>query len=256
MNFENKIAVVVGGTRGLGLNITKRIVEAGAICYFTGRNAQDGEVAAKELGDKAKFIVCDATDPNAVEALFAVIKQEHGRLDLAVNNAGVTTARSEIIDLNFAEWKRVLDINLLGPLLCMSHEMKLMAKTGGAIVNTSSCAGLMGVPEQSVYSTSKAALNMLTQVAAIECAQDTDSRKRIRVNAVCPGPTLGGMNSEQRLRDNPEGTKHKLKVTAMKRFAQADEISSSVLWLLSDQASYITGTVMPVDGGYSAGKFD
>ncbi|RJE77176.1 alcohol dehydrogenase [Pseudoalteromonas sp. MSK9-3] len=256
MKFLGKIALVVGGTRGLGLTIAKHITAQGAVCYITGRNVEDGEQAAKELGDNGRFVMCDATDLGAVENLFSIIKQEHGKLDLAVNNAGVTTPRSEIIDLDYAEWKRVLEINLLGPLLCMSHEMKLMAQDGGAIVNTSSCAGLMGVPQQSVYSTSKAALNTLTQVAAIECAQETENRKQIRVNAVCPGPTLGGMNTEERLKANPEGTKHKFKVTAMKRFAHADEVASAVTWLLSDESSYITGSIVPVDGGYSAGKFD
>ncbi|MEP3295687.1 MAG: SDR family oxidoreductase, partial [Pseudoruegeria sp.] len=124
------------------------------------------------------------------------------------------------------------------------------------IVNVSSCAGLMGTATQSAYSSSKAALNMLTQVAALECATaDNDEHYPVRVNAVCPGPTLGGMNSEERLRANPESTKRKLQITAMKRFAQPDEITSSILFLLSDSSSYMTGTILPVDGGFSTGKF-
>jgi NAD(P)-dependent dehydrogenase (short-subunit alcohol dehydrogenase family) len=126
---------------------------------------------------------------------------------------------------------------------------------GASIVNVSSCAGLLGVAAQSAYSTSKAALNMLTQVCALECAETMPGRHQIRVNAVCPGPTLGGMNSQERLRANPEATQHKIQVTAMKRFASPQEIADTILWLLSDSSSYVTGIVLPVDGGYSAGKF-
>lgn len=256
MNLTGKVALVSGGTRGIGLDVSRKLVEAGCFCYITGRNEQDGVSAQQQLGENSHFIRCDVTDEHSVNELFQTIRAQHGQLHFAVNNAGVTTRRAEILNLDFAEWQRVLNINLLGPLLCMSHEMKLMmGNNGGSIVNVSSCAGLLGVAEQSAYSTSKAALNMLTQVAAIECAQAREDRPQIRINAVCPGPTLGGMNSAENLQANPESTKHKLQVTAMKRFATAAEISAAILWLLSDGSSYITGTILAVDGGYSSGKF-
>ncbi len=257
MNFTGKIALVVGGTRGIGFDVSKKLIEAGCICYITGRNEDDGLTAQSLLGERCTFVKSDVTDEDSVEELFRIINDKHGRLDLSVNNAGVTSKHAAVRDLDFAAWKSVLEINLLGPLLLMKHEINLMSKhAGGSIVNVSSCAGLLGVAKQSAYSTSKAALNMLTQVCAIECAEDAaPDRHRIRVNAVCPGPTLGGMNSEERLKANPESTKHKLQVTAMKRFANPGEISSAILWLLSDSSSFVTGTVMPVDGGYSAGKF-
>lgn len=257
MNFTGKIALVVGGTRGIGLDVSKKLIEAGGICYITGRNEDDGLSAQSQLGDNCTFIKSDVTDENSVIELFRAINEKHGRLDIAVNNAAVTSKHADIRDLDFPAWKRVLDINLLGPLLLMSNEIKMISKhAGGAIVNVSSCAGLLGVAKQSAYSTSKAALNMLTQVCAIECAEDSlPDRHRIRVNAVCPGPTLGGMNSLERLQANPESTRHKLQVTALKRFASPGEISAAILWLLSDASSFVTGTVMPVDGGYSAGKF-
>lgn len=257
MNFAGKIALVIGGTRGIGLDVSKKLIEAGCICYITGRNEDDGLTAQSMLGERCTFVRSDVTDEASVAALFEVIEGTHGRLDLAVNNAGVTSKHAFIRDMDFADWKRVLEINLLGPLLLLKHETNLMARhPGGAIVNVSSCAGLLGVARQSAYSTSKAALNMLTQVCAIESAMtDEPDRHPIRVNAVCPGPTLGGMNSEERLAANPESTRHKLQVTAMKRFAQPGEISSAILWLLSDASSFMTGTVLPVDGGYSAGKF-
>jgi len=257
MNFTGKIALVVGGTRGIGFEVSKDLIQAGCICYITARSEDDGLAAQRLLGEHCTFIKSDVTDEASVIELFQIINQQHGRLDLAVNNAGVTSKHTPVRDLNIADWQRVLKINLLGPLLLMKHEINLMSKhAGGSIVNVSSCAGLLGVANQSAYSTSKAALNMLTQVCAIECAEGAaPGCHPIRVNAVCPGPTLGGMNSEERLKANPESTKHKLQVTVMKRFANASEISSAVLWLLSDSSSFVTGTVMPVDGGYSAGKF-
>jgi NAD(P)-dependent dehydrogenase (short-subunit alcohol dehydrogenase family) len=256
MNFNQKIALVAGGTRGMGLNVAKRLIEQGATCYITGRNTSDGTSAAHQLGERCHFIQGDVSDEDSVTNLFRTILERHGRLDLAVNNAGITAKHAEVRDLNAADWKRVLSVNLIGPLLLMKQEIRMLSQhEGGAIVNVSSCAGLLGVPKQSAYSTSKAALNMLTQVCALECANPPPPRHRIRINAVCPGPTLGGMNSEERLKANPESTDHKLAVTAFKRFAEPDEITSAILFLLSDASSYITGTVMPVDGGFSAGKF-
>ncbi len=255
MNLSGKIALVAGGTRGIGFEVSRQLAEAGAHCYLTGRNEADGAQAAQALGARATFVRCDVTDDAAVAALFQTIAQRHGRLDLAVNNAGITTKHAEIRDTDISAWKQVLEVNLVGPLRLLSHEIRLISRhAGGAIVNVSSCAGLMGVAKQSAYSTSKAALNMLTQVAAVECAVAREDAHPVRINAVCPGPTLGGMNSEERLKANPESTQHKINVTAVKRFARPQEITAAVLWLLGDGASYMTGAVVPVDGGFSAGK--
>ncbi|MBI0325743.1 SDR family NAD(P)-dependent oxidoreductase [Burkholderia plantarii] len=258
MTFNTKVALISGGTRGIGLNVAQTLVKDGVFCYVTGRNEEDGQRAQALLGgtDHARYVATDVTDERAVDALFDQIETRHGRLDLAVNNAGVTTRRAAVRELDLGEWKRVLDINLLGPLLLMSREIRLMSRREhGAIVNVSSCGGVLGQPRQSAYSTSKAALNMLTQVAAIESANPPDGQHVVRVNAVCPGPTLGGMNTEERLRANPESTREKIQSTALKRFANPEEITSAILWLLSDTASYVTGTLLAVDGGFAAGKF-
>ncbi|VBB17006.1 SDR family NAD(P)-dependent oxidoreductase [Burkholderia stabilis] len=256
MTFNGKVALISGGTRGIGLSVAQALVDAGAFCYVTGRNEDDGRRAQERLGENGRYVATDVTDENAVAGLFDLIGSRHGRLDLAVNNAGVTTKRAAVRELDLKEWKRVLDINLVGPLLLMSHEIRLMARHERAsIVNVSSCGGVLGQPRQSAYSTSKAALNMLTQVAAIESANPTEGQNVVRVNAVCPGPTLGGMNTEERLRANPESTQEKIQSTAMKRFANPEEITAAILWLLSEQASYVTGTLLSVDGGFVAGKF-
>ncbi|MCJ8507157.1 SDR family oxidoreductase [Rhizobium lemnae] len=254
-DFEGKIILVAGGTRGIGLTVSRSLIDRGAFCYVTGRNASDGEEAERQLGANSRYVQADVTDEKAVSALFQLIEQQHGRLDGAVNNAGVTTKRASVRELDLAEWKRVLDINLVGPLLLMSREIPLLSRhEGGSIVNVSSCGGILGQPRQSAYSTSKAALNMLTQVAAIECAKP-ETGHVVRINAVCPGPTLGGMNTEERLRANPASTEEKIQSTAMKRFAAPEEVSASILWLLSNQSSYVTGSLLSVDGGFTAGKF-
>ncbi|NMM29062.1 MAG: SDR family oxidoreductase [Glaciimonas sp.] len=256
MKFSGKIAMVFGGTRGIGFTVSKALIEEGAFCYITGRNEEDGYRAQDILGSNARYLSTDVTDERSVADLFSLIEANHGRLDLAVNNAGVTTKRASVSELDLKEWRRVLDINLVGPLVLMSRQIGLMARNNNAsIVNVSSCGGVLGQPRQSAYSTSKAALNMLTQVAALECANPPYGQHVVRVNAVCPGPTLGGMNTEERRRANPESTQEKIQSTAMKRFANPEEISAAIVWLLSEQASYVTGTLLSVDGGFSAGKF-
>lgn len=256
MELQNKIALVSGGTRGIGFKMCQKLVSQGAFVYFTGRNQEDGLLAQEELGANARYIQLDVTDESAVHALFDLIEREHGRLDLAVNNAGITTQRASVSELDLQEWKRVLDINLVGPLLCMSRQIQLMQRVdGGAIVNVSSCGGILGQPRQSAYSVSKAALNMLTQIAAIECGVPEEGKKLVRVNAVCPGPTMGGMNTIERLEANPEATAEKYRNTALRRFAEPEEVTASISWLLSDESSYVTGTLLSVDGGFIAGKF-
>ncbi|MBD1582315.1 SDR family NAD(P)-dependent oxidoreductase [Pseudoalteromonas sp. S16_S37] len=256
MQYQGKVAVVSGGTRGIGFNVTKKLVDQGAFVYFTGRNQEDGLAAQEQLGSQARYVQLDVTDEHAVNALFELIEREHGRLDLAVNNAGITTKRASVSELDLAEWKRVLDINLVGPLHFMSRQIQLMQKgDGGSIVNVSSCGGILGQPRQSAYSVSKAALNMLTQIAAIECGVPEEGKQLVRVNAVCPGPTMGGMNTQERLRANPEATAEKYRNTALRRFAEPEEVTASINFLLSDEASYTTGTLLSVDGGFIAGKF-
>ncbi len=257
ISFNDKVSIVTGGTRGIGFDVARSLIEAGSTCYITGRNEEDGIAAQKALGDKCIYVKNDATDEEAVQKLFCTIKDTHKRLDFAVNSVGITGKHNEVRNIDFPAWKEMLEVNLMGPLLLLKEEINLISEQpGGAIVNVSSCAGLLGVAKQSAYCTSKAAINMLTKICALECAEDKGPGEHsIRVNAVCPGPTLGGMNTEERLKANPESTKRKIQVTALKRFAKPNEISSAILWLLSDSSSYVTGTALPVDGGFSAGKF-
>lgn len=254
MTSSSKTVLVAGGTRGLGLIITQELVGRGHRVFVSGRNEEAGKQLEQDLG--VTFFRADVRNPAEVEALVARVQAECDHLSWAVNNVGITTKRMSVADTDINAWRDVLDTNLLAALYLMKAEIGVMRRhTGASIVNVSSCAGLLGVANQSAYSVSKAALNMLSQVAALENAQEQQEQHAIRINAICPGPILGGMNTEERLRANPEGTRQKLAVTAMKRFADPKEIAALVLWLLSDDASYMTGTVLPIDGGYSSGKF-
>ncbi|WP_028303034.1 SDR family NAD(P)-dependent oxidoreductase [Oceanospirillum maris] len=257
MDFSNKVVLVAGGTRGIGLTVAKALIDKGAICYITGRKIEGGLLAREYLGDNCIYIQNDATDENSVRELSTKIEKDHGSLNFAVNCVGATGNHQPIRDFKFDDWRQIFDSNLIGPLLLLREEIKLIeGNVNGAIVNVSSCGGILGTENQSAYSSSKAALNMLTQVCALECSIPKENgRNTIRINAVCPGPTLGGMNSKERLEANPESTKRKMQITALKRFADPQEIASTILFLLSEDSSYMTGSVLPVDGGFSAGKF-
>lgn len=256
MSFKDKIVLITGGTHGIGLAIAKELTAQGAQVIVTGRSAAKADQAMTELGPTATFIHCDISKKDSVSNLFKKIVDDFGGLDLAVNNAGVTSKRNNLANIDVEDWQNTIDINITGTMLCLKHQIPLIGqKPKGAVVNVSSCAGVTPIPNQAAYSVSKAAVNCLTQVAAIEFAQDSELGYAVRINAIAPGPTLGGMNTPERLAANPVATKQKLAVTAMKRMAEPQEIVAATLFLLGEQSSYITGSVLDVDGGYSCGKF-
>jgi NAD(P)-dependent dehydrogenase (short-subunit alcohol dehydrogenase family) len=255
MMFRDKTVVVTGGSSGIGLAIAHRLIQEQAAVILLGRDTSKGREAEERLGSGARFIACDIASPTAVQRAFNEIGEAYDRLDFAVNNAGVTTAYGPIEQIDVAEWDRAISINLSGMFYCLQQELRMISHhPSGAVVNISSCAGLLAVPNQAAYVTSKASIHALTQVAALEFGEAREGRCAVRVNAVAPGPTLGGMNTPERLAAHPANTQRKLNATAMRRFAEADEIASAVLWLLGREASYVTGVVLPVDGGYGAGK--
>lgn len=251
MRFKEKKCVISGGTSGIGLETAMLLIKEGAEVIVLGRDTKRGENCEKESNGKIRFIKCDVSEHLEVEKAFDKIVKEYGSIDYAFNNAGITSEYASIADSSPDKWHDVMKINVNGIYNCLRQELKIMsASNGGSIVNMSSCVSIIPIGFQSAYIASKYAVNGLTKSAAIEYAE-----KNIRINAIAPGPTLGGMNSEEKLKANPEKTQKKINVTAMKRFADPKEIASTVLWLLSDEASYITGTILPIDGGYNAGKF-
>ncbi len=255
-DFMDKVCLVTGGTSGIGERVSERLIECGARLLVLGRDLDKGGSLADRLGPQCRFIECDVADAKQVEKTFDQIREHYGRLDCAFNNAGVTARYGAVADSCADDWARVIGINLNGTYHCLRQELRMMVAQGGtgSIVNTSSCAGVVPIAGQVAYVASKHAINAMSQVAALEYAKTADGGC-IRVNAVAPGPILGGMNSEERLKASPENTQRKIAVTAMKRFGTADEVANAVLWLLSEQASYVTGMIMPIDGGYGSGKF-
>jgi NAD(P)-dependent dehydrogenase (short-subunit alcohol dehydrogenase family) len=214
-----------------------------------------GTDAAKQIidaGGKAEFIQADIAQNADDEELVNMIVNKYGRLDAAFNNAGLTAPIAPVADSDPDAWRRVIDVNLSGTYFAMRAQIRAMRETGGgAIVNNSSLAGITAIPGQPAYVASKFGVIGLTQAAAIECARDPE----IRINVVAPGPIMGGMNTEEALARDPERTKQKIRVTAMRRLGAPEEVARLVSWLLSSEASYITGSVFPIDGGASAGKF-
>jgi len=256
--FEGKVALVTGGTQGMGWSVARALVAEGASVVICGRDNEKGLRCVEESGmrDRLMFVQCDTRSAGQVADLMGVISTRFGRLDCAFNNAGVTAPRAKLGQSSISDWQRVIDINVNGTYYCLREELALMAAIGGgAIVNNCSLAGIVAIPEQAAYVASKFAVAGMTKAAAIEYARAGDGVSAVRVNAIAPGPIEGGMNSEANLSQNPEHTRRKLAVTAMQRFGTQQEVADTVLWLLSNQASYMTGAILTLDGGASAGKF-
>jgi NAD(P)-dependent dehydrogenase (short-subunit alcohol dehydrogenase family) len=257
-NFDSKVALVTGGTQGMGLVTAIALAKAGATVVISGRDESKGAAARQQIaasGAQARFIAADSVDPTSVERLIASILDTYGRLDVAFNNAGVTSALAPLADASLDDWRRTIDINVNGTFYSMKYEIAAMLRgSGGAIVNNSSVVGVTAVPNQVAYVASKTAIIGLTRSGAIDYAQKLPGRPQIRVNAIAPGPIIGGMNSAERLALNPERTAKKEAFAAMNRFGTPEEVASTVLWLLSDESSYLTGAVIPLDGGATAGK--
>jgi NAD(P)-dependent dehydrogenase (short-subunit alcohol dehydrogenase family) len=257
-SFENKVALVTGGTQGMGLVTAIALAKAGATVIICGRDEGKGAAALQqvaECGARARFIATDSVKPASVEQLIKTVLDSYGRLDVAFNNAGVTSELAPLAEASIEDWQRTMDINVSGTFYAMKYEIAAMLRgNGGAIVNNSSVAGITAVPNQVAYVTSKTAIIGLTRSGAFDYAQKLPDRPQIRVNAIAPGPIIGGMNSAQRLALNPERTAKKAAFAAMNRFGTPDEVASTVLWLLSDESSYLTGAVIPLDGGATVGK--
>jgi len=249
--LEGKSALITGCASGIGRAAALAFARAGAVVTCADIDSKGGEAtvaAIREANGRAEFVQADVTDPTQVQALIARIVKEHGRLDCAFNNAGIEGEVIEVHDTSERNFDRVMAVNVKGVWLCMKYEIRQMRKQGGgAIVNTASVAGLAGFPSLSIYVASKHAVVGLTKSAALECAQ-----AGIRVNAVCPGPVDTPMMERIASNEGQPTRKDFEAVVPMRRYAAPKEIAETVAWLCSDQASYITGVSMPVDGGLVA----
>jgi NAD(P)-dependent dehydrogenase (short-subunit alcohol dehydrogenase family) len=243
------VALVTGGASGIGAATVDLLRQRGATVVAAdiqvGPAAGDPPATAPTDADVrgAAVVALDVTDGDAVDALVASIVEHHGRLDVAVNAAGVSGTWASLGEDDPADWDRTIAVNLTGLYRCVRAELRAMLAAGrGAVVNVASAGGAMGIPGLAAYSASKHGVIGLTRSAALEVV-----RAGVRVNAVMPGSTrtpmlLGTSGGE-------EAVERLTKVMPIKRLAEPEEIARAIVWLASDEASYVTGEALAVDGG-------
>jgi NAD(P)-dependent dehydrogenase (short-subunit alcohol dehydrogenase family) len=245
-DLAGKVAFVTGAASGIGRASALAFAAHGAAVMAADLNEAAGEKTAETIragGGKAAFVRCDVTDAASVQAAIAATVAAFGRLDCAHNNAGILGTPGAFADYPEELFDRVIATNLRGVFLCMKYELQhMLAQGGGAIVNTSSVAGILGSPGLCAYNASKHGVIGLTKSAAVDCGP-----KNIRVNAVCPGfidtpMTQGGFGSV---------AERGAELHATGKVGRPEEVAEAVVWLCSDAASLVTGIAMPVDGAWS-----
>lgn len=236
MLLKDKIALVTGSTHNIGLATARAFAREGATVVVHSRHQDDARKIAGEIG--GDFFAADVAEPKQIAALFEHVKQNHGRLDILINSVA-HSSRAGVLDVSLEEWNRILAVNLTGYFLCLQHAGRMMkGQGGGAIINISAGSGERSSPGGAAYSVSKGAINSLTRQAAADLAPT------VRVNGIISGlvgTPIGQKDMGQR--------KTEYDIIPLRRIGQPEDVAEAAVFLASDKASYITNTILPVDGG-------
>ena len=244
--IEGKVAVVTGGCSGIGLATVRRFAEEGAKVVIGDVDDSTGEQLAADIG--GVYVHCDVSSKDDVDRLFATAKQRFGRLDIAFNNAGISPAEDDsILDTELDAWRRVQEVNLTSVYLCCKAALPYMLEQkSGSIINTASFVAVLGAATSQIsYSASKGGVLSMTRELGVQFA-----RQGVRVNALCPGPVNTPLLQELFAKD-AERAARRLVHVPMGRFGEPEEMANAVLFLASDESSFMTASTFLVDGGIS-----
>jgi NAD(P)-dependent dehydrogenase (short-subunit alcohol dehydrogenase family) len=248
LELSGKVAVVVGGTSGIGRAIAHGFAQAGADVIPTSRRAEQVEIAAREIeeiGRRTLRVSSDVADRASLERVLSEATAAFGKVDILVNSAG-RTKRAPTVDFTEDDWNAIIDTNLTGTLrACQVFGRHMLQRESGSIINIASLSTFVALHEVAAYSASKAAVGSLTKSLAVEW-----SSRGVRVNAIAPGVFRTALN--HKLLDETERGREFLLRTPMRRFGNVEELAGAAIFLASDAASFVTGEILAVDGGFLA----
>jgi len=249
VNFEDKVVIITGAAAGIGRATAIAFAEKDARVVVADIDVEKGKQTSSLIGGDAFFIEINVTDSESVKNMVKEVTKRFGRIDILVNNAGIYY-QGDVIETTEEEWDKVIAVNLKGVYLCSHYVLPIMLRgNGGVVVNVASEAGLVGIAGQVAYNASKAGVISLTKSMAVDFA-----RQGVRVNAVCPGTTETPLvkNALKKSKD-PEKERRKLEeCRPLNRLGRPEEIAAAILAMASDNLGYATGSILSIDGGYTA----